>query len=484
MSLFPSDWDDEEDDEFEGNIEELVREFEGKQREDFTSRELLEIFRYYSYNTGITDAAPGFTRIKRVLELGITQFPYMPVFAIHLAEVLIRENNFRMARKYIHQAREYNAFEPALFFIDAVIFALEGRTEKANDMLNRGLELAGNDEAVLEDLLELLIFYGQFDMALPVLEKSLEIGSDVNYIMEKWLNHTEDKHLVAAVIPMLERMVDQSPYAEDTWYLLGSAFMELEEHAKAEWAFDYAVTINDTFHEAWIGYLEAVYENEKYKEFLQLLAEQTPRFPAGAFDELQGLQAWSLYETGDIKGSRTHYREVLRKNPQDSESWYSMGLTWHYEQNFSAALPYLEKAWELNPEEADYGIVLAAAYFGMHEAEKWEAIYETLAAEHPNEEEVWLDWSLALWETGQTDRALETTQNGLKHNPGNARIMYRLAAMCYLTGQQAAAEYLLETALTFHAEDHTQMFIFAPELKKAASLLRIIARFTNPGLSA
>jgi hypothetical protein len=60
--------------------------------------------------------------------------------------------------------------------------------------------------------------------------------------------------------------------------------------------------------------------------------------------------------------------------------------------------------------------------------------------------------------------------------------MYRLSAICYITGQQAAAEYLLETALSVNAEEHAQMFIFAPELKKAGSLLKIIARYVNPGL--
>jgi len=36
--------------------------------------------------------------------------------------------------------------------------------------------------------------------------------------------------------------------------------------------------------------------------------------------------------------------------------------------------------------------------------------------------------------------------------------------------------------LNIAPDEHKQLFIFAPELKKAGSLLRIIARFTNPGL--
>ncbi len=154
----------------------------------------------------------------------------------------------------------------------------------------------------------------------------------------------------------------------------------------------------------------------------------------------------------------------------------------HYEQNYAAAVPYLERAYELDPTEADYGIVLAAAYFGLNETAKWDAMYDMLAQEHPEEEEIYLDWGIALHATGEIDRAMDITQIGLKQNPNSYRLMYRLSAICYLTGQHAAAEYLLETALTVNVEEHTQMFIFAPELKKASSLLRIIARFVNPGL--
>jgi tetratricopeptide (TPR) repeat protein len=483
MSFFPSDWDDEEDEEFNGNVEELVVEFERQRRDDFTPRELLEIFRYYSMNQLLPSKGDrGKAHMKTVLELGINQFPYIPVFAIHMVEILMGEKNYRLARKYIAQAKEYNAFEPALFFMEAVVLSLEGRKEKAMEQMNAGLDLAGEDEETLEDFLELLLFYGRFEMAVPVLERALQRGSDVSYILEKWLDISTDKEQIGQIIPLMEKMVDDNPYSEDAWYLLGSAYLELEQHDKSVLAFDYAVTINDNFLEAWIGYLESLYETSKYDDFIRHYREQEKRFTQDAFDDLQGLLAWSMYETGNTSESRSLYRKVLKKTPQDSESWYSMGLTWHYEQNYSAAIPYLERAYELNPSEADYGIVLAAAYFGVGEAEKWDAMYDILAQEHPEEEEVYLDWAVALHETGETDRAMEVTQTGLKQNPNSYLLMYRLAAICYITGQQAAAEYLLETALSVNAEEHTQMFIFAPELKKAGSLLRIIARFINPGL--
>jgi tetratricopeptide (TPR) repeat protein len=481
MGFFPSDWDDDEQDGFNGNAEELARKFELDKDAQFSPRELMEIFRYYSL-AHLKSAIPeiGFIRMKSVLEVGTAQFPYIPVFAIHLAEVLMGELNYRLARKYINKAKEYNQFEPALHFLEATIYSLEGRTDKATESMAEGLQLAGEDEQVHEDFLELLIHYRQFEMAIPVLERCLDLKADVNYIIEKWLAQTEDLKIINALIPMLERIVNNDPYSEESWYLLGNAFASAELYSQAVDAYDYAVTINDNFLEAWLGYLESTYEIGDYSTFIKYYHEQKNRFHPAAFEELKGLLAWSYYENGNTQEARSIYREILKNNPQDSESWYSLGLTWHYSGDYSAAIPCLKKAWELNPIEADYGIVLAAAYFGNNEEDKWQLLYEVLANDFPEEEEVWLDWGVALHETGDTDKALEITENGLTNCPANAKLLYRMAALCYLIGQKESSAYLLETALQMNAEDHVQMFIFAPELKKSGYLLRIISKHIKP----
>lgn len=482
MSFFPSDWDDEEnEEEFEANVEELAREFETRDRDDFSSRELLEIFKFYSFNQfGGDSGNNGIKLMKMVLLQGFSQFPYMPVFAIHLVEVLIREKNYRLARRYIAQAREYNNFEPALYFLEAVICGLEGKKEKAQLLAGKGLEYAGEDEEILEDSLELLIFYNQFETALTVLNRAIMLNADVVYILDKFFHSTTDKKIIMELLPMMHKMVDENPYSEDAWYLLGSAYLELENAEKSIWAYDFAVTINENFLEAWIGYLEAIYESEDYAIFIKHYTEQEQRFGAGAFDELEGLLAWSNFEMDEVGKARKIYRKVLEKNSTDGESWYSLGLTWHYEKNYQTAIPFLEKAYKLNPSEPDYGIVLAASYFGLGNQEKWSVLYPAISELYPEQDEIWLDWSVALYKTGDVNAALEVIQEGLKINPGNFKLMYRLAALCYLTGQKEVAYYLLENALAINIEEHVQIFIFAPELKKATSLLKIIAKFTSP----
>jgi tetratricopeptide (TPR) repeat protein len=112
--------------------------------------------------------------------------------------------------------------------------------------------------------------------------------------------------------------------------------------------------------------------------------------------------------------------------------------------------------------------------------EKWEALYESLTIEHATNPEVWLDYSTSLYEIGESDKALDVIETGLLNNPQHSGLLYRLAALCYLSGQASAAIFVLEKALELNANEHIQLFTFAPELKKATAILACIAKYTQP----
>ena len=74
MSFFSSDWDDEdEEDVFQGDVDALVRDFESKQRSNFSAREWLELYRYYA------SQFPAQTRSEEhTSELPVTRSSRMP----------------------------------------------------------------------------------------------------------------------------------------------------------------------------------------------------------------------------------------------------------------------------------------------------------------------------------------------------------------------------------------------------------------------
>lgn len=484
MSFFSSDWDDDDDEDedvFQGDVDALVRDFESKLRNNFSAREWLELYRFYaSQFPAQTGHYRADTYIKVILETAINQFPYMPIFSLHLTEWLVRDQKFAKARTIINQALQYSPLDPALGFMQALIHSLQGNKIKALQELTVVLQNTGEEEDLLEDFLEISLYHSQFDLAMPILEKALDTGAEVSMILEKYIEKAEEGGLIDALIPMIQRIIDQDPYSAEAWYVLGSGYMAKGDHEQALKALDFAITINDNFADAWITLLECNYELGKYDGFIEQYNELQKRFPKKTFSEIEGLLAWSYYEIGDIKTCRSIYKEILKNQPLDAECWYSMGLTWHYEENYLSAIPYLEKAYDLDHFECDYGMVLASAYFGANMPEKWMPLYESLSIEHAGNPEVWLDYSTSFYETGKPEKALDVIETGLLNNQQHPGLLYRLAALCYLSGQGSAAIFVLEKALEINANEHIQLFTFAPELKKATAILACIAKYTKP----
>lgn len=487
MSFFPSDWDDEDDEDnfesFHGDIESLVNEFENKTRDNFTARELIELFKFYNSQIALPGEYRNENYSKIVIEIGIQQYPYMPIFTLQMVEILMRDGKYKDAHKALAQATAYTPFDPSLMMMKSICFSHEGARKLALESLLSAIEIAGNDEEQLEDFLEMALYHEQYDLTLPIVEKALSSGAEISPIIEKYIARAEDDSLITELIPTIEAIIDQDPYSAEAWYVLGSGYLAQEKHKEALRAFDFAVTINENFADAWIAFLECNYELSNYETFISVYNEQIERFPKKIFEELLGLVAWSYHETNQTEKAREIYKEVLKRDPSDSESWYSMGLTWQQEDNFINAIPYLEKAYELDPIEADYGLVLATCYVVTNNTEKWQNLYEQLSVEFPYNSEVWLDWGVALYESGEINKALDVTEQGLETNPRNPGLLYRMATLCYLTGNQDVAILILERALELNAQEHFNIFIFAPELKKATRILECISRFIQPKFS-
>jgi tetratricopeptide (TPR) repeat protein len=483
MRFFPSDYDDDDFDEsfdgFQGDVDSLANDFESKKREQFTARELIELFRYYTNPSEQRNPFQLDQYAKMVIELGIQTFTYIPVFTLHMVEWLVHEHKYKKAHKYVDQALGYNPMDPTLVLIRGIVHGHEGARKLAFDFIHQALDMAGDDESLYEDFLDMVLHFEQYDLAAPIAKKALVYDAEIIPILEKYINRTEETHIIKMLIPAVEAQIDKDPYMAEAWYLLGLAYHGVDEFDEAIKAFDYAVTINDTFMDAWIGLVEARYENEDYENVVSDYEQLIKKFPEKSMEDIDGLYAWSLHEVGLSSKSREIYKGILKRFPQDAECWYSLGLTYHHEEQYQVAMPYLEKAYQLDPSEVDYGVVLASAYFGTNQTEKWKRLYEELSETFPFEPELWLDWGVALYENGEAGDALDITETGLENNPQSIQLLYRLAALFYLTGNKDMGLMVLEKALEFDATEYTGMFTFAPELKNSLKILTLIGKYTQ-----
>ena len=229
MSFFPFDNDDEDDaQEYNGDIEKLVEDYENRNKDKYSANELLFIFRFYSLQELGKEDGSGLNRIKHVLVEGISQFPYMSVFAIHMAEVCITEKNYRVARQYIQEALAYSPMDSLLQLFQTILYSIEGKKTKADAMLQDILSKIINEPETLEEMMEVLMFHKQLDLAKPVFELCMEQNVAVEHILETFYQLNGDMESMKKFLPMAEAIVDKDPYNAESWFMLGGIFNELK----------------------------------------------------------------------------------------------------------------------------------------------------------------------------------------------------------------------------------------------------------------
>jgi tetratricopeptide (TPR) repeat protein len=195
-------------------------------------------------------------------------------------------------------------------------------------------------------------------------------------------------------------------------------------------------------------------------------------------------EANNYFKAGDYDKAKVSYLNVVRLDPQNALAFERIGAMWLEDGAPLRAVPFLARASEINPNNAEYHIRLARSYLGfgrLAEAEK-EAL-KVLELFPDNGEGI-----IALTEAAQSKEDLDEAAQQLQKFPKKADLSFYLASANLLLrqGDLSAAENALRQALTVDpksAAAHTAMGDLhlirkdpnqaAEEFKKAADLAPI-----------
>lgn len=136
---------------------------------------------------------------------------------------------------------------------------------------------------------------------------------------------------------------------------------------------------------------------------------------------------WQIYVTGQINAQ--------------------IGMIHYMKKDFSAAFPYLEKAFFKN--WAAMGM-LAVSYMKRNKKEKMVETFEKAVQGSPKESLLWNLYAFCLNESGDSGKAKEVLERGLKKLPGDERIVHNLEALN--EGKKMKMKNFGEMWLQFHLE--------------------------------
>ena len=156
---------------------------------------------------------------------------------------------------------------------------------------------------------------------------------------------------------------------------------------------------------------------------------QAQRFEIGIRKLQEALKygKWQIYVTGQINAT--------------------IGMVYYVKRDFATAFPYLEKGFFKNWVTMG---MLAVSYMKRNKRDKMKETFEKAVLGTPKESLLWGLYAYCLCECGETGRAKEILEKGLKKLPGDEKLKQNLELLN--EGKKMKMKAYGEAWLQFHLE--------------------------------
>lgn len=460
------------DPEFQdSNIQEEVERFEAMLRRNeerfYDADTLADIVDYYLSCGEITWA-------ERALNLGLSQHPYSADLKIRMAQVLARKQKYREALRILTEAENLEGQSPEIHLFKAEIYSELQDFEKSVASFHAALELtpAHEQEFILIDLATEYQNQGKLVEARKCLERAIHQNpkSDLAYLEFLFICQMEEK--VEEAEAFFQHIIDKDPYNPVAWYYLGLCYQDMELYEKSIEAFDFSITIDETYVEGYIQKSESLIALELYEMAIPNLLE------AMKHTENRVRIHYTLGECYEnlhqYEKALEYYKATVEIHPEIADGWFGMAICYGHLNKFKDALSLLSKSLELDPDNTEYRLAQAVYLSHTGNFGESEALFEELKEKYPENVDVWIDYGEMYYRLDDPAMAMQVTFEGLKYHPDNPELFYRISGYLFFLGNRKEGLKTLESALNLFYDGHTEFLNLFPDLSKDPEIVEAI----------
>ncbi len=452
---------EEEDFDFsDGNLGEDLTLFENFLKGDslgFIDSDRLEaIIDHYLINNQ-------YSKAKLAAEHGISQFSFSTIFYLRKAQAISALGELKEALHILSKIEklEYPTCEFQL--TKASIFSQLKDSKNAIKYFTDALRLSEPEDKD-EIYLDLAMEYenaGDFKNAVSVLKEAIAYNANNEGAIYEIAFCYDQLGEYENAIKCYSDFIDENPYSFTAWYNLGNAFSKLEKFDDAVWAYDYCIVINEEFGPVYFNLGSTYLTLEKYKLAIE------------CFDkcmELDGEDPVALSYMGEcyeqlneLDKAKECYHKSIELAPMLPDSWLGLGIIKDLEGDTEEALTLLNKAAQLDPENAGIYHVLAGAYEKMDDIEQADEYYQLSLALDPTDEECLTDY-IELLTNNSLKEAYVYLQEFNTKIGGNAIGPVLEVHVLWLMGRKQEALNLFVMCAEKNKEKAKEIFTLNPEL--------------------
>ncbi len=414
-----------------------------------------------------------------VLRLAKAQHPFDFDLMMREAELLAVSNKPKEALSLIEKVEMVEFNNPDVLLIKASILSQLGRSKDTIECLKTAARMTKENR----DTIYLSLSYEyqnleRFTDALRYLHLALQANpANEDALYELAFCYDQLERMEESIL-FYQEFIDRRPYSQHAWYNLGNAYSRLGRLEEGIDAYDYAIIIQDDFAAAYFNKANLMARQKRYQKAIEVYKE-TEKF--GFADALTFYYIGECFEKMEQWDSAlANYRKAVAKDEFLADGWLGIGIVLDYQGQHRECLSYVQKAIDLDADNADYWYVLAEVQEKLENFEAAKQAFERVLALEYADEDVWLDYSNLYFKQGVTERAVEVVLEGMAHHPDKSDLYYRLTAYLLGWGREKQALEMLQLALEFDPGNYNALLDYLPNASKLSSVVDMIQNYQQP----
>ena len=464
-------FDDEEDndDYFASNLNEDLERFEAflkGEAIDFLDSDRLEaIIDHYL----ITNQ---YSKAKLCAEHAVSQFSFNVVLSLRLAQAMSAMGQLKEALNIISQIEKIEVPTCEVLLTKASIFSQLRDTKSAIKYFKESLILSEPEDKD-EIYLDLAMEYensNDYKGALLILKEAIKYNpKNEGAIYEIAFCYDQIGDYEKA-IKCYSDFIDENPYSFTAWYNLGNAYSKSEDFEKAVWAYDYCVLINEDFGPVYFNLGNAYLSLENY----QLSIDSFNKCM-----ELDGEDPVALCyigeaheQLGELKLAKEYYKQSLELAPLLPDAWLGLGIIEDLEGRTREGIVLINKAAELDPDNAGIFSVLAGAHEKLKEFDLAKEYYLMALELDPTDEEC-LTSCTDLINSESLKEGLDFILNFMEKNTENELASVLEVNILWKLGRKPEALVLFAKCMSINDKNAKELFEIYPEFKKIKKFIEL-----------
>lgn len=346
--------------------------------------------------------------------------------AVRYAEHLYPDNNeIRLRRSHLYSAR--NQFDKALAILRQLervepdntdidyalgaVYSMMDRPDLAIKYYSRasadGYELGMVNGNIADEYYKL----GRFDESIRYYKKSIAASPDDERSLLNLLDTYAEQGQADKSVEYFKKFVTREPYSKYGWYCLGEAYCDLGLYELAIDAFEYAVAIDRTMYDAYLGMAdcyEAAGQTAKAVESLRRAFDYAPQKEEIHFDIALVYMRAGNYDTAMIYLKKAE--QTLRSNPDVApyfvaDLYASLADCYRAQGEYYLAVQSAAAALSVTTDPGRILRFLGQTHEEYGDSEKADISYRGAIEHEPDNDDNWLAYIDFLLRAGRYDDA-------------------------------------------------------------------------------